>query len=89
MKKELIVLQSQLEEYGKGVRDLRSRLADLKEQASNVISKPEIKVQEDLEKKQRIATEIQHEIHNKSVTFTDFVKGLFMWQDTPDDRIDS
>ena len=87
--KELEILHTQLTEYGEGVRELRSRLANLKKQVSVVVSPPVSENKEDIVKKERVATEIQHEIHNKSVTFTDFVKGLFMWQDTPDDRMDS
>ncbi len=88
--KELAGLQDQIDVYGKGVRQLRARLASLKEVSADIVApSKEVVQKEDSEKKHRIAREIQHEIHNKSVTFTDFVKGLFMWQDTPNDRIDS
>lgn len=74
-------LKKEIKTHGKAIRSMRSYL----HLSGQEKTKSETSLTEDI--REEIANQIQRETHDVPVTFRDFVKGLFMWQETPEDRI--
>ena len=79
-------LETQFNNYCESVRSLRAKLAALEKQTHDLVE-PGRKPSAYKVDKENIAYEIQRETHDKPATFSDFVKGLLMSRDAPDDRM--
>lgn len=79
-------LEDSLSAYGKGVRVLRANLTEL-EKTAHALVEPIPVIYAEREVKEKIADQIQKETHDAPATFRDFVKGLLMWRDAPEDRM--
>ena len=84
---ELHEMEEKLNQYGESVRVLRASLAKLEKQTHALVSPNGNAATANEAVRKEIATQIQKETHNKPVTFKDFVKGLLMWRDAPEDRM--
>ncbi len=84
---ELLEMEERLNQYGESVRALRASLAKLEKQTHALVSPNDNAATVNEAVRKEIATQIQKETHNKPATFKDFVKGLLMWRDAPEDRM--
>lgn len=80
-------LRAHLNDYEAGVRDLRTQLNQLRRKTHELLEPSLGKDRTVEEQKEKAAVELQRETHNTPGSFSDFVKGLLMWKESPEDRM--
>lgn len=80
-KESVKTLATDLSELKECIRSLRAEIYYLE---SNSGTETQL-IPEEV--KETVANEITKGTHDKPATFTDFVKGMLMWQETPEERL--